>query len=125
MKALSVKQPWAWLIVNGYKTVENRDWNTKFRGRHLIHASKGMTGKYYDEVKSLLEEIDSTIVLPDFIELECGGIVGSVDLTKVVTDSDDPFFFGTYGFIYENARPMKFTPCAGSLGFWNFEGPIA
>jgi ASCH domain-containing protein len=29
MKALSVRQPWAWLIVNGYKEVENRDWATK------------------------------------------------------------------------------------------------
>src|SRR5215472_1457845 len=40
MKALSVRQPWAWLIVNGYKPVENRNWLTKFRGRLLIHAGQ-------------------------------------------------------------------------------------
>ncbi len=38
MKALSVRQPWGWLIVNGYKDIENRDWNTKLRGRIWIHT---------------------------------------------------------------------------------------
>lgn len=38
MKALSILQPWAWLIVEGYKDVENRTWKTGFRGKFLIHA---------------------------------------------------------------------------------------
>ena len=38
MKALSIKQPWAWLIVNGFKDIENRTWRTKIRGEFLIHA---------------------------------------------------------------------------------------
>ena len=41
MKALSIKQPWAWLIVNGYKDIENRTWKTNYRGTFLVHASKG------------------------------------------------------------------------------------
>jgi len=40
MRALSVKQPWAWLIVNGYKKIENRNWPTSFRGRIYIHAGR-------------------------------------------------------------------------------------
>ncbi len=40
MQALSVRQPWAWLIVAGYKDVENRGWATKYRGRILIHAGR-------------------------------------------------------------------------------------
>jgi len=40
MKALSVKNPWAWLIVKGYKDVENRTRRTSYRGRILIHISK-------------------------------------------------------------------------------------
>ena len=43
MKALSIRQPWAWLILHGGKDIENRDWATRFRGRVLIHASKGVT----------------------------------------------------------------------------------
>src|SRR5438045_8559495 len=38
MKALSIRQPWAWLIVNGHKPVENRSWSTKYTGKLLIHA---------------------------------------------------------------------------------------
>jgi len=38
--ALSIRQPWAWLIVNGWKDIENREWSTRFRGRLLIHAGK-------------------------------------------------------------------------------------
>ncbi|MEI3544750.1 MAG: ASCH domain-containing protein [Alphaproteobacteria bacterium] len=41
---LSIRQPWAWLIVNGYKDIENRTWPTHFRGKVLIHA-----GKKWDE----------------------------------------------------------------------------
>lgn len=40
MKALTVKQPWAELIVSGAKDIENRTWRTNFRGRVLIHAAK-------------------------------------------------------------------------------------
>ena len=41
MLALSIRQPWAWLILRAGKDVENRDWSTKVRGRVLIHASVG------------------------------------------------------------------------------------
>jgi hypothetical protein len=40
MKCLSLKKPFAELLVSGKKTVELRKWNTKFRGKFLIHASK-------------------------------------------------------------------------------------
>ena len=40
MKAITIKQPWASLIVAGIKDIENRTWKTSFRGRVLIHAAK-------------------------------------------------------------------------------------
>lgn len=40
MKAISIRQPYAYLIVNGKKDIENRNWKTKQRGRVLIHASQ-------------------------------------------------------------------------------------
>src|SRR3990167_9411398 len=48
MKALSIRQPWAWLILHAGKDIENRGWPTSFRGRFLIHASKGMTRAEYE-----------------------------------------------------------------------------
>lgn len=40
MKTLSIKQPWASLIATGVKDIENRTWQTHYRGRILIHATK-------------------------------------------------------------------------------------
>ncbi len=39
MKTLSVKNPYAYLIVYGIKDIENRSWQTKYRGKLYIHAS--------------------------------------------------------------------------------------
>jgi hypothetical protein len=63
MKALSIRQPWAWLILNAGKDIENRDWPTHFRGRFLIHASKGMTHDEYEGGLDTLYEIDKRLHL--------------------------------------------------------------
>ena len=42
MKVLTIKQPWAILIMQGYKRFEFRSWQTKYRGDLLIHAGKGI-----------------------------------------------------------------------------------
>lgn len=130
MKALSVRQPWAWLIVNGFKPVENRSWPTKVRGRVLVHASKGMTHDEYWEVKGFLYQLafeDRVIPvsvhnsLPPFEELERGGIVGAVDIVDCVTDHPSPFFFGKHGFVLANPEVLPFRPCKGKLGFFSPE----
>lgn len=41
MKAITVREPYASLIINGLKIYEFRSWNTKYRGKILIHAGKG------------------------------------------------------------------------------------
>jgi hypothetical protein len=45
LKAISIRQPWAWLIVNGYKDIENRIWAAKLRGPVLIHAGQSLNAK--------------------------------------------------------------------------------
>lgn len=137
MKALSIRQPWAWLIVNGYKAVENRDWNTNFRGEFLIHASKGMTRMEYDSCQGFCWrglEPTKQVTLPPFEDMERGGIVGIASLVNVVherekhllTECDKPWFFGEYGFILDNVRPLPFMPLKGALGFFNvnYEGEL-
>ncbi|NBF09766.1 ASCH domain-containing protein [Pseudomonas sp. Fl4BN1] len=79
MKALSIRQPWAWLIIHGGKDVENRSWHTKYRGRFLVHASKGMTRGEYDEALELVQDIGSMELyrrFPSFEALQRGGITG-------------------------------------------------
>jgi hypothetical protein len=116
MKALSIRQPWAWLIVNGHKDVENRTWPTRYRGPVLIHASKGMTtDEYCDALWSCLSPV---ILVPQFEKLERGGIVGVATLVDSVTHSDSRWYTGAHGFVLRDARPLPFTPFKGALGFF-------
>lgn len=45
LRAITVKQPWAWAIAHGGKTVENRSKVTSYRGLLLIHAGKAWSGR--------------------------------------------------------------------------------
>lgn len=121
MKALSIRQPWAWLILNAGKDIENRDWPTSFRGRFLIHASKGMTRDEYEGGQDTLWDIDQRIRYPAFEELQRGGIVGTAVLVDCVRKSESPWFFGEYGFELRDVMPLPFRPFKGALGF--FEVP--
>jgi hypothetical protein len=119
MKALSIRQPWAWLIVNGHKDIENRSWPTRFRGPLLIHAAKGMTRAEYEDAASLCSK--AAVALPAFDELERGGIVGQAIVTGCIDDSPSLWFFGKYGFELANAMRLPFMPCKGRLGFFDID----
>lgn len=126
MRAISVRQPWAWLIVNGHKDIENRDWHTKVRGQVLIHAAKGMTRAEYDHVRQFVlfgansGRIDPSVYdnFPEFEDLERGGIVGKAEIVDCVSESKSPWFFGKYGFVLKNTEATPFEKCRGSLGFF-------
>lgn len=45
MKVLSIKPPWADLILDGIKDIENRTWKTSYRGPLLIHSEGAIRGK--------------------------------------------------------------------------------
>ncbi len=122
MKALSLKQPFAELIIQGRKKIELRKWNTKFRGEFLIHASKKPDE---DAMKKF-----------GFENLSCGVIIGKVNLIDVKKYEDKKEhekdrnlhlasdFWGNYGFILKDAQRIHEIPCKGNLGFWNFHGEL-
>ncbi|WP_213761748.1 ASCH domain-containing protein [Caballeronia sp. dw_19] len=122
MKALSVRQPYAWLIVNGHKDIENRDWATNFRGRVLIHA--GLTYPKRDH-RADAEIYDARFGNYPERETMLGGIVGVATITGCVTASDSEWFFGPYGFTLIDAKPLPFVPCKGKLGFFNVDADVA
>ena len=45
MKVIVVRQPWAWLIVNGFKDIENRSWMTRYRGSELSATMRDTAGR--------------------------------------------------------------------------------
>lgn len=116
--ALSVRQPWAWLIVNGHKDIENRDWWTSRRGSILIHASKGMAMDEYYDCQHFASLIDKNIHIPLPEKLERGGIIGAVDLVDCVNRSESKWFQGVYGFVLRNPQKIDFSPYRGALGFF-------
>ncbi|WPG35166.1 ASCH domain-containing protein [Variovorax sp. EBFNA2] len=127
MKALSIRQPWAWLIVNAHKDVENRTWSTAHRGEFLVHASKGMTAREYQEARRFLatdHRLKHLVeILPPAGELERGGIVGSAHLVETDVQLWSPWYMGYIGFVLRDAKPLPFIPLKGALGFFDVELP--
>ncbi len=122
MKALSLKQPWAELILQGKKKIELRKWNTNFRGEFLIHASKIPDKKGMKEF--------------GFDKLPCGFIVGKAKLVDVKKYKDNKGLlrdknlhladsnWGSYGFILKNVKRTKPIPAKGKLNFWEYKREV-
>jgi hypothetical protein len=146
MKAISLWQPYASLIVTGAKKIETRSWNTNVRGTVAIHAAKKKVDKEYESL-FLMSEFqrgmrpyldvthDNIRVVPN--ALPFGAIVGTVEITDCLpieelyggrydTDNERAFgdwSYGRYG--WKLANPVIFKdplPYRGRQGFWNWEG---
>ena len=123
MKTLSINQPWAWLIVRGYKPLENRSWKTMFRGEFLVQASLQFDKEGYRWVEEHAEELGVDMrEFPLHYEFVRGAIIGKATITDCVTESDSPWFFGPVGFKLEKAKAFEQPmPCKGRLGFFEVE----
>lgn len=124
MKALSLRQPFAELILDGKKTIELRPWNTKFRGKFYIHAGKAAY-KGFERYLGV-----------DCAKVPRGAIVGTaelIDVKEYATDKDVERDVGkhcargycpgkkVYGFVLENVKRMKPIPYKGQLNFFEVE----
>ncbi|CEN55974.1 hypothetical protein [Candidatus Methylopumilus turicensis] len=129
LKALSLKQPYAWLIANGYLLVDDRTWGTDYRGAILIHASKGIYEEYYDYLVA-----NTDIPLPNKDKLGFGGVVGIARLVLCTRPDEIPptltreqrgHFSGVprdgFGFLFEHAKPLALMPCPGKLGIFEID----
>lgn len=139
--ALSIQQPWAWLIVNGHKDIENRSWRTSRRGPVAIHAGKkedidclvALThnGGPYHPVNGRDFPIDTgqrlvgsdgvfDLFSPPAWHDQKGGIVGVAEIVDCIDRSSSEWFVGEYGFVLRDAQPVPFIPCRGTLGFFDW-----
>lgn len=138
--ALSIMQPWAWLIVNGHKDIENRDWPTKFRGPVAIHAGKKLDREAHREMYEGRHPVTggprpefNPRIQPEPGGMWCGGIVGVAEIVDCVDRSDSEWFVGGkrsdgtcgYGFVIRNARPVEFIPVRGALSFFDWRRNLA
>src|SRR5258708_7662219 len=129
MYALSLKQPWATLLVNGLKTIEVRSWPTARRGPILIHAARVPDGRLQAWAKVPLDLLRQT--------KQRGGIIGSAELIGCVTYAsqkafgadqnlhlNEPGWFTgpkLFGFTFTNAKALPFYPFSGWMRFFEVD----
>lgn len=115
MKGLSIKQPWANLIVAGFKTIETRKWKTQYRGEVLICST----------------------LQPDFIPPKgmsikpLGYAIGLVELYKVMkmTEAHEDgamcdYYEGAYSWFFKRVRKIKPIPIRGRLNLFSIDEEI-
>ena len=125
MKVLTIREPWASLIINGYKKYEFRSWKTNYRGKILIHTSQKIEKERLSRFKDY--------------NLNCvsGSIIGEAELTDcILVDEEfnqnlrkiDNVVYGKsnhvekYAWKLENIKKYdKPIPMKGKLGLWNIE----
>jgi hypothetical protein len=124
MKALSIRQPWAWLVASGYKDIENRRWKTGFRGRVYVHAGRNFEHSALSfrllREPGILNQQTLSIVNDLVKSWKESAIIGEVDIVDCVSRSDSPWFIGPYGFVLMN--PVLYDnpiPCKGKVFFFD------
>lgn len=131
MKALSLWQPWASLVVLGIKKVETRSWATDYRGPIIIHSTISVPPPAYDfwrdsEVRGLLRNAG----VYDPMTLPMGCYVGVVDLVGIKTTEKievtpqeqrlGNYNAGRFAWLLENARELNEPiPIQGHQRLWN------
>ena len=112
LRCLSVRQPWAYLIVSGRKKIENRSKRIVYRGPVLIHASGTRAPRHAWD----WAEEHYNVRLKD--DLPLGGIVGMATITDCVEDSKDLSFEGPFGWVLSKQKKLPFVACKGWLNLY-------
>ena len=118
-RALSIRQPWAWAILNAGKRIENRPRRFHYRGPICLHASLYRNDKNYAESSFDIYEA-SGLDTPFDLDVRRGGIIGTAEIVDCIDQRNDPWFFGPYGIVLENVQPVPFIPVKGALGLFNW-----
>lgn len=106
LRALSIRQPWAWAIAAGHKRVENRSWRVSYRGPLAIHAARVLEAQAYARCERLAgRRVPSNLAL--------GAIVAVAHLVDIVMRSDDPWFEGPWGWVLDDVMPICPVMCPG------------
>ena len=133
IKVLSVRQPWAWLIVCGYKNIENRTWKTDYRGRLYIHASQGFDWTALEWLEQFYEY--QVLACRHFgirgpritmHKEEFGAIVGYANLTDCVRHANSIWAMpGCWHWELHRALELAPIPLKGRLGIFEIPEPEA
>ena len=127
MKVLTVKQPFATLIAEGYKEYEFRTWKTKFRGKFLIHAGKSIDKKAMERFKNLNLEYPLGQIIAKATLTDC--IYVDEEFAQKMCKKDHVVYKGLnnkgdwdgYGFKIENVEKINPIEVNGKLSLWDYD----
>ena len=131
MKALTLYDPWATLVVLGEKRFETRSWSTSYRGLLAIHVSKNRPreAKRFDDIEPFRSALGHNYHNLGYRHPGC--IIGTVEVVgcwptwpypspvsrKEVTFGD--WRIGRFAWKLANPQRLKAPiPCKGSMGIW-------
>jgi hypothetical protein len=112
---LTLQQPWATAIRDLGKRVENRSWRPpdRFVGEVIaIHAGR----TFREDAADWLAARTGRMVRRSTVPL--GAVVALARIKEVVTEQDDPWFVGPYGWVLEDVVPLFPVPCLGRQQLW-------
>lgn len=115
---LTISQPWAAAIVWGSKRIENREWrvsNSHIGEFIAIHAGKKIDNHW--ETDHFIWDVMVCEFGRD--KIVTSAIVGIAVLDGFVEASDDPWFFGPWGWKLREVTPIKPVRCSGKQGLWS------
>lgn len=125
MKALTVKEPWASLIMSGYKKYEFRGWKTNYRGKLLIHAGMSLEKDMVKRFEDYNLDYKMGYILGEVELVDC--ILVDEDFNKKLLDENKVVYGRSnhtekYAWKLENVVKYKEPiPCKGQLGLWNYK----
>jgi hypothetical protein len=139
VKALTLTQPWASLVIEGVKRFETRSWSTAYRGPLAIHAAKGWTA----DDRGLLSDLIRGGVLAQrpTASVPLGAVLGIVELVDVYSTDAGPYWewdssmatgwteadlgdYSPHRFAWRLRVVEVFpepVPASGALGLWSWE----
>ncbi len=137
LKALSLTQPWAELVVLGEKQWETRSWRTSHRGRIAIHVAKKFPAWAIELAQHNRYFVNAIKNKPAALNMPLGFIVGSVEVVAMQSTeelrevlSHKEIAFGDYHaerWAWQLADPIMLADpiaCRGALGLWNVPSDI-
>jgi hypothetical protein len=121
-RALSIRQPWAWAILNAGKRIENRSRRFHYRGPICLHASLYYNApEFRIAMHDIFKATNHKHSAPLSTDLDRGGIIGTANIIGRIEHSDDPWWIGPHGLVLEDVKPVPFIPVKGALGLFKWK----
>ena len=127
MKVITIKEPFATLIAEGYKEYEFRTWRTKYRGEILIHAGKGVDKKAMEKFKDLNLNYSSGKIIAKANLTDCVKI--DDEAREMLKGKNEHLVYSSvinhtdwdgYGFKLENVERIDPIEINGKLSLWDY-----